>query len=298
MGRGKVRSPFSRGEKAVTRAIVEACEVALAEAGRSAGEVACLGIAAPGPVDPDRGILIRAVNLGVEDYAVVKEVSAAFPGALGALGNDVRLAALGEARLGAGRGAGSMVAVWVGTGLGGAVVIDGNLHLGRNRNAGEIGHLFLDWRRAGPAGSGGTLERIAAKVGITDYLRKKLREGGNSSLARAVGRPSGRLKGSELAEAFREGDRLALKAVDRSARALGVAIANLFNVLAPDLFVLGGGVASELGEPYRQKVLKAARRLAFSTELGSLEVVPAALGDDAGILGAALYARERAARRI
>ena len=299
LGRAKVRTPFGSGPDAVTARIVEACRSALAAAGREASEVSCFGIAVPGPVDPEKGLLVRAPNLAVTDYAVVEAVgSALFPGAKGAVGNDVRLAALGEARLGAGRGAGTMAAVWVGTGLGGGIVTGGHVVLGRNHNAGEIGHLFLDWREASPRGGAGTLERIAAKVGITDWIRRKVRRGKKSSLAKAVLRKEGRLKGSELAAAVRAGDRLAVRAVDRSARAVGVAVANIFNVLAPDLFVLGGGVAIDLGEPYLRAVLSHARRLAFSTELGSLEIVPAALGDDAGVLGAALYSREAWERRV
>lgn len=299
LGRMKVKSPFAAGEDAVTAAIVEACRGALAAAGRDAADVGFLGIAVPGPVDPGKGVLVRAPNLKVKDYAVVEAVKkSAFPGARGAVGNDVRLAAFGEARLGAGRGAGTMVAIWVGTGLGGAIVVDGRLVTGRNRNAGEIGHVFLDWEAARPRGEAGTLEAIASKVGITAYIRKKLREGKKSRLARAVRSRDSRLKGSELAEAVRRGDRLAVKAVDRSAHAVGVAIANIFNVLAPDLFVLGGGVAGDLGSPYLAAVREHARRFAFSTELGSLEVVAAGLGDDAGILGAALYAREAPERPV
>lgn len=185
-----------------------------------------------------------------------------------------------------------MVAVWVGTGVGGAVIIDGKIHEGRNRNAGEIGQIQIDFRRAEPGKPNGTLEGIAAKVGITAWLRRRIARGEKTCLEKAVSKRDARLKGSQLREAVEAKDALALRALGRSAKAVGVAMANVFNVFSPDLFVLGGGVAVDVGASYLADVRKWAEAFAFTQELGKLRVEPAALGDDAGLLGAALYARE------
>ena len=101
-----------------------------------------------------------------------------------------------------------------------------------------------------------------------------------------------RLKTSELKKACESGDELTIRAVKRSAKAVGMAMANVFNVFAPDLFVLGGGVAVDVGASYLAEVRRWADMFAFTQELGKVRVEPAALGDDAGLLGAALYARE------
>lgn len=293
VGRGKLKTPFLEGPKAIGRTLVAAAELALREAGVARGRVEAIGLAAPGAVNTEKGILLRAGNLSAKNWKILDVLKEPFPSARLRLENDVRLAALGESRLGAGRGAATMVAVWVGTGVGGAVIRDGNIHAGHNRNAGEIGMTRIDFRRVKAGTFDGTLESIAAKVGITAWLRGKIREGGKTCLAKAVSKKGTRLKGSELRAAFESGDLLAVRAIARSSKAVGLAMANVFNVLSPDLFVLGGGVATDLGAAYIQDVRKWAATFAFSQELGRLRVEPAALGDDAGVLGAALYAREK-----
>ena len=256
------------------------------------GRVDAIGLAAPGAVDAEKGLLLRAGNLSVKNWKILDVFRAPFPKARLRLENDVRLAALGEARLGAGRGAETMVAVWVGTGIGGAVIRGGKIHPGRNRNAGEIGMTRIDFRRVKVGSADGTLESIAAKVGITAWLRRRIAEGEKTCLEKAVSKKDARLKGSQLREAVEAKDALALRALARSAKAVGLAMANVFNVFSPDLFVLGGGVAVDVGAPYLADVRRWAATFAFTQELGKLRVEPAALGDDAGVLGAALYARE------
>jgi glucokinase len=292
IGRGKLKTPFKSGAAALTEALVEASDLALNEAGASRQRVSALAVAAPGAVDAEKGVMIRAGNLAVKNWDIVKALGGAFPNARRRLGHDVRLAALAEARLGAGRDASTMVAVWVGTGVGGAVIIDGKIHTGRNRNAGEIGMTRIDFRRVKAGSFEGTLESIAAKVGITAWLRRRIAEGGKTCLEKAVSRSDARLKGSQLREAVEAKDALALRALARSAKAVGLAMANVFNVFSPDLFVLGGGVAVDVGASYLADVRRWADAFAYTQELGKLRVEPAALGDDAGLLGAALYARD------
>jgi glucokinase len=292
VGRGKLQTPFLEGTAAIGETLVAAAQLALREAGVARGRVDAIALAAPGAVNAEKGLLLRADNLSVKNWKILEVLRAPFPAARLRLENDVRLAALGEARLGAGRGAATMVAVWVGTGIGGAVIRGGKIHTGHNRNAGEIGMTRIDFRRVKRGSAEGTLESIAAKVGMTAWLRSKIAEGEKTCLAKAVSKSDARLKGSQLRAAFEAGDPLALRAVARSAKAVGLAMANVFNVLSPDLFVLGGGVATDIGAPYLADVRRWATTFAFSQELGRLRVEPAALGDDAGVLGAALYARE------
>ncbi|HRY45546.1 MAG TPA: ROK family protein [Thermoanaerobaculia bacterium] len=290
LGRGKVKSPFRGGPEEMTGALVAAADAALAEAGARRADVAALGLGVPGPLDAERTTLLRAMNLGVERWPVAASLEPHFPGVPKRLENDVRAAALGEARFGAAKGERLVVAIWVGTGIGGAVLLDGDLWLGRNRNAGEIGQSFVDLKKAGSFD--GTLEGIGAKVGMTAFLRRRIERGEKTVVARAVLEKDGRLKGSEVRKALAAGDALVERALARSARAVGVAIGTLWNVFSPDLFVLGGGIAEDVGEPYVEQVRAAAGRYAFFTDLAEVRVVRSALGDDAGILGGAVLARE------
>lgn len=291
-GRGKVKSPFRSGPVEMTEALVAAADGALAEAGAGRKDVTAVGLGLPGPLDEARTTLLRAMNLGVESWEVPSALEPAFPGVPKRLENDVRAAALGEARLGAAKGERLVVAIWVGTGIGGAVVLDGQLWLGRNRNAGEIGQSFVDLKKAGDGTIDGTLEGIGAKIGMTAFMRRRIEKGERTSIARSVFEKDGRLKGSDLRKALAAGDALAERAVARSARAVGITIATLWNVFSPDLFVLGGGVAEDVGEGYIEQVRVAASRHAFFTDLAEVRIVRSALGDDAGILGAAVLARE------
>ncbi len=290
LGRGKVKSPFRGGPEEMTGALVAAADAALAEAGARREDVAALGLGLPGPLDAERTTLLRAMNLGVERWPVAAALEPHFPGVPKRLENDVRAAALGEARFGAAKGERLVVAIWVGTGIGGAVLLDGSLWLGRNRNAGEIGQSFIDLKKAGSFD--GTLEGIGAKVGMTAFLRRRIERGEKTVVARAVLEKDGRLKGSEVRKALAAGDSLVERAIARSARAVGVTISTLWNVFSPDLFVLGGGIAEDVGEPYVEQVRAAVGRYAFFTDLADVRVVRSALGDDAGILGAAVLARE------
>ncbi len=292
LGRGKLKTPFADGAAAIGAALVEACDLALKEAGAARADVSSFAIAAPGVVDTIKGTLLRAANLEAPNWSAVRAVGTAFAGATGRIENDARLAALAEARLGAGRGANVMVAVWVGTGVGGAVIMNGKIHTGLNRNAGEIGHTQIDFRRAAPGKLDGTLEGTAAKVGIAAYLRKRIDRGDRTELEKAVAKKDVRLKGSQLREAWEEGDELARRALQRSARAVGISIANVWNILSPDVFVLGGGVATDVGPAYLAEVRKWADAFAFTQDLGRIRVEPAGLGDDSGLLGAALYSRD------
>lgn len=291
-GRGKVKSPFRSGPAEMTEALVAAADAALAEAGLGRKDVKAVGLGVPGPLDAERTTLLRAMNLGVERWEIASALEPAFPGIPKRAENDVRVAALGEARFGAAKGERLVVAIWVGTGIGGAVLLDGRLWLGRNRNAGEIGQSFVDLKKAGNGTIDGTLEGIGAKVGMTAFMRRRIEKGERTSVARSVLEKDGRLKGSDLRKALAAGDALVERAVARSARAVGVTIATLWNVFSPDLFVLGGGVSEDVGEAYLEQVRAAASRHAFFTDLADVRVVRSALGDDAGVVGAAVLARE------
>jgi glucokinase len=281
-------TPFRSGG----RALLETISESVLEAVRSVGapRIRAIGMGSPGPLDPMKGIILRTPNIDVARLPVGPWLSRRF-GAPLVLDNDVHMGLYGEFRAGAGRGHRNLVGIWVGTGVGGAVLLGGRLLHGSNRNAGELGHMVLDASIARPGKPAGTLEGEAAKTGMARRLRRGLREGRRTRLASALRARGRRLDSRELEAAVKRGDPLARAVARRSARFVGIAIANLFDALSPELFVLGGGVVEALGRDYLREVRETARAFVFSTELAPVRIVKASLGDDAGILGAALAAR-------
>jgi glucokinase len=208
--------------------------------------------------------------------------------------NDVRVGGYGEFRLGAGQGYKNLIAAFVGTGIGGCLVMDGHVVAGATGNAGEIGHIVV--KAGGPrcgCGSRGCMEALASRTAITRRIVKAVRKGHQTVLADKVARKSGRLKSGELAEAVAAGDQVATSEVKRAAHFLGLGLGSLINVLGPEIVIIGGGVAQALGEPWVDLVRAAAREQILADPTGKIRIELAALGDDAGILGAALLAREK-----
>jgi glucokinase len=303
LSRAKNRTPFAQGEKALLAALSETAGQALADADVGRERIAAIGMGSPGPLDPERGIVLRTPNIAVEKLAVGPWLEREL-GAPVVLDNDVHMAVYGELIAGAAKGRRDVVGIWIGTGVGGAVVRDGRLVHGANRNAGEIGHIVLDASRARKGPPRGTLEWEASKTGIARRILKASRGKKKSRLAKKLGSKTGRSKGdadrlhsSDLAEAVASGDKAAIDAVRRSAEAVGIAVANVWDLLAPELFLLGGGVVAALGRGYVAMVREAAGKYAFSTELGRIRIAISRLGDDAGLLGAALAARDRMQER-
>ncbi|MGA0172089.1 MAG: ROK family protein [Phycisphaerales bacterium] len=280
----------TRGEDGL-RAVVErmresvgrACE----DAGVEASRIAAVGVGAPSAIDHARGIAIRAVNLGWTNVPLRDLLRKAF-GRPVSLDNDVNVAAWGEASLGAARGMRDVIAVWVGTGVGGGLVIDGRLHRGHFFTAGEIGHTVVD-----PAAAPGlrTIEEIASRTGIVHALRRLMPANDPSPLAKRLHEQGGpRIGSSAIAEAFGQGHPIVVSVIDHAASQLG--LANLATVVCPEAIVLGGGVSEALGKPWIARVKAAFDQWVFPETLRGCRVIASDLGDDAGMLGAALQARE------
>jgi len=292
LGRRKRATPFAAGGRALVGAIAEAIDGAVADAGVPRSSIAAIGLGSPGPLDPERGMILRSPHLAVRRLPIGPAIAKAYSRPV-VLDNDVHMALRGEWRMGAGKGLRNLVGLWIGTGVGGCVISGGRVLTGINRNAGELGHMIIDARRARAGTDRGSLEWEASKSGMTRWLKKEIRKGRTTALGRHAFR-SGRLHSRALGDAYREGDRLAVEAVERSARYVGIAIANLFDALAPEVFILGGGVVEDIGAPYVRLARQAALAHAFSTELAKPRVVASILKDAAGALGAALAAREAA----
>ncbi len=293
LGRSKRPTPADEGNSAILGAIVACVDQALEAAGLSRGDVAAIGVGSPGPLDPSTGIIAFSTNLNVRDWALGPDLS----GVMGRpvlIQNDVRAGGYGEYRLGAGRGRRNLLAAFVGTGIGGCVILDGRILEGATGNAGEIGHVIVkaDGPRCG-CGRRGCLEAVSSRTAIARRIAKAAREGEASPLAARVDKKSGKLKSGDLAAAMADDDPVAVREVGRAAHFLGLGLGGLVNLLGPEIVVIGGGVAEALGPTFVDLVRASAREQILVDPDRTIRIEPAALGDDAGILGAALLARER-----
>jgi glucokinase len=244
---------------------------AAAEIDRHRGreKVRSITIAAPGPIDIKRGVLVNPPNLPWKNVPLEALMSRA-TGAKVTLANDADMAGLGEFHRGAGRGTRNMVYITWSTGVGGGLIIDGKLHRGGHGTAGEIGHMIID--------PNGPLDNCGQRGCLEAFI-------GGANLAKETGHPAAEL----FAEAAR-GDRHARMVVERAARYMGIALISLTNILDPEMFVIGGGVSRSwaLVQP---TMLETLRSSPFIKPARRPRVRRARLGDRAGQVGAVEWAR-------
>jgi glucokinase len=293
LGRAKRNTPAKEGGPAILAAIIECVDEALEGARLRRDQIAALGVGSPGPLDIDAGVILFSANLNVKNYAIGPELSAKI-GRPVLVRNDVRVAGYAEHRLGAGRGYQSVIVAFVGTGIGGCLIQGGEMVAGATGNAGEIGHMIV--KAGGPrcgCGARGCLEALASKTAIARRVDKAVRKGLPTVLGEKMNRKGGRLKSRDLADAVQAKDLVALKEVQRAAHFLGLGLGSLINLAGPEIVIIGGGVAGALGDSYIDLVRSSARVQAITDPQGKIVIDRAALGDNAGILGAALLAREK-----
>ncbi len=256
-------------------------------------EVRTVGVAAAGFIDASRSVIVHAPNIDWHDEPLRAELESRLDRSV-TLENDANAAGWGEYRFGAGRGCANLVMLTLGTGVGGAVIIDGRLLVGGNGSGAELGHVrFIRDGRACGCGQNGCLEQYASGRALQREIADIAEAGGaGSSLAAARGE-DGIVPGEELARLLSDNDPGALEAVHRVATALGESCGGFQAVLDPELFVIGGGVA-DLGERLLQPVRTAYRAsLSGHADRPVADFAIATLGNDAGLIGVADLARMR-----
>jgi glucokinase len=258
----------------------------IAEVWPADGHICAIAAAVPGWINPKLGIMYSAPNIpGWDRIPLVKILSERF-GVPVKLGNDANMAALGEWRYGAGRGHHNLLYLTISTGIGGGVICDDRLLLGADGLAAELGHVIVD--PDGPVcscGRRGHLEAYGSGTAIAHYVAEQLAQGAPSELA-MIKTPSAR----DISQAAEHGDALARAALQRAGEYIGLGIANYLTIFNPSIIILGGGVSRSgpyLFEPLRSAV---AERALDPEYLNGLVITTAALGDDAGLTGAAVLA--------
>ncbi len=254
-------------------------------------QIAAVGVCVPGPLDLARRVVDVAPNLGWKALNAKAELERRLPGLPVFLENDVRAAALAEHTLGAGRGHPSMLAIFVGTGVGGGLVIEDRLYHGSRGGAGEIGHIVI--QADGPlcaCGQRGCLESLAARAAVARYVAEQVSAGSATVLTDILHGNLAALTSRDLAKAIQQGDAVAVQAARRSAKYVGIAAGSMVNLLDPDAIVLGGGIVEAIDEQYVAWAAETAQQQILSERARSVLIVASQLGDDAGLLGAALTA--------
>lgn len=286
----RVRRETPRGESAGE--IVEAIVKSAAECRESSADFQVRGIclAVPGTVNAGEGVIVTAPNLpALNDFRMV-EVLEKKLGIKTVLENDANAAAVGEHWRGAAQGFADSILVTLGTGVGGGIIIDGKILRGKNGMAGEIGHIGVESFGAPcRCGSRGCIEQYASATAIVRIAKELAAEYPDSILPHDA-----RLTAQEIFEAGKSGDQLALEVFRQMGFYLGVALSSLLNILNPEVIIIGGGASAgwELFMPHTRETI---HQRAFEGLSEKAKIVRSALGDDAGILGAARLAFEPSA---
>ncbi len=307
VGKERVPTPQSGVAENVVQAILGTIHAALGQAGVAPGAVARVGIGSPGQIDIEGGVVSQANNVpGFEGSVQLGPLIAQAlddgrgdahgDGGEGAvrvsIDNDVRVGVLGEHRAGAGRPYSNMLGVWLGTGVGGGLILDGALYDGRGA-AGEIGHTIVKpgGRRCG-CGRRGCLEAYAGRARM-EHRAHKLVERGQETVLFEIMRKQGkpRVTSGVYARALKHGDKITRNLIADAAWALSIALASAQNLLDLEAIVIGGGLGEELGQPFIDSVVRQMQPHLFVDKHPPV-VLPTELGDLSGAVGAALRADE------
>ena len=265
--------------------IEDVISVTMAETGAAREDFLGVGVGAPGPMDPEHGIVVVAPNLGWKMFPLRDRIQKGI-GLRTTLDNDANCATLGEWWTGAAKGARNVIGVTIGTGIGGGIVIDGRLYHGASNVAGEIGHMTIDstGRRCG-CGNYGCLEAYASGTAIAERAREALASESEGILMAMCEGKLERVTAQMVYKAANDGDPIAVDVVRETARFLGAGLGALLNVLNPEVVVLAGGVVNA-GEALFAPLKAEVRRRAFAPAVDSCRIVPGMLGGSAGVVGA------------
>lgn len=289
VGSAKRKTKAEEGKDAIFDRMIDGMNEACAAAGVALKDVAAIGIGAPGAVDPAKGVVLEAVNLRWNDLPVASQLSKR-AGVPVFLDNDVNVAVVGEHRFGAAKGYDNLLGVWLGTGIGGGLILNGSLYYGHFLTAGEIGHTILFPNN--PIGTR-SLEHNCSRSAVVDRMIRLIRGNRKSIIPSLVDGDLDKVKSKTIAKAMEQGDDLTNEVVNETAHLLGVSIAGMVTTLSLPCVVLGGGLTEALGKPFVERVEKKVRQFAFPEVCKQVVVVASELEDNAGVMGAAAIARDR-----
>jgi glucokinase len=291
-GTTKLSTKADRGVDAVIERIARCVKEAVDECDLDLARVRGIGIGAPGAVDTEAGRVIFAPNLpGWKDVPLKKSLEKLLDVPV-FLGNDCNVCTLGVFDQEYKAKPRDMIGIFIGTGIGGGLILNGDLYHGHNLTAGEIGHMVIEVN--GPkcgCGNRGCFEALASRTAIFREIQAAVKGGQETLLTDMLGKDLSDMRSGDLRKAIRRGDKLTTKVVESAAEFAGIGVANLINVLNPELVVVGGGVIEALADEMMPTLIKAAKEHVMPGTMSGIEIKASKLGDNAGITGAAVLAR-------
>jgi glucokinase len=295
LARQRGPTPREGGASKVLEAICQSVEQTLDAENLSAGDITAVGVAVPGVVDADRGHVLVTPNMNLSDVPLVEWMEERLRVPV-ALGNDANLGTLGENWLGSARRAKSVVGIFVGTGIGAGMCIKNKPWTGYRQGAMEIGHMVM--QRGGPVcgcGNEGCFEALASRSAIERQIRQAVDAGESTKLTELLDGDLSQIRSGALRDALAAGDELTARVLREASTWLGLGCLNVRHLLDAELIVLGGGVIEACAPfmvPIIEEVLHGDQLVADRHS----EVLLAALGDDAVVLGAVAAARKHVKR--
>ncbi len=293
LGTTKFSTKAQRGPEAVIERVARCVQDAIDECDLSTKQIRGVGIGAPGAVDPEHGEVVFAPNLGWKDVAIVKELEKRLDVPV-FLENDCQVCMLGVYEQELKSKPKHVLGIFIGTGIGGGLIQNGELYHGSSHTAGEVGHMVIDVN--GPkcsCGNKGCFEVFASRLALFRAIQSAIKNGEKSLLTEMLGDDLKDLRSGDIRKAIRRGDKMVEKIVEEAAEYTGVAIGNLVNILNPEVVVLGGGVMEALADEMMPTIVKSAKSHVLPGTFRNVDIIASKLGDNAGITGAAALARDK-----
>ena len=293
LGAAKITTKAERGPEAVVARIVRCVRDAVDEADLRLEQVSGVGLGIPGAIDLETGTVLFAPNLGWRNLPIKDRLEQAL-GLPVVLENDCNMAMRGVYTVELKSLPRHAVGLFIGTGIGCGLIIEGKLYGGFHHIAGEVGHMVIDID--GPkcaCGNQGCFEALASRTAIFREIALAVQQGQKTCLTEMLGADLQRMRSGDLRRAIRRGDALVARIVKDAAQCIGIATANLINLLNPEVVVLGGGLIEALAEDMMGVIIEVARNKAMAGAMNQVQIMASKLGDHAGIIGGAVLVREQ-----
>lgn len=282
----KKKTKKEKGPENIVRKMVEGVEELLEESGKSFTEISSIGIGSAGQIDRKNGIIIGAPNLDCYNLNLKEILQNKFNIPV-FVGNDVEVATIGEQKFGAGKGCADFVCVFVGTGIGSAVVKNGHIIYGATGTAGELGHIIVDLNgRPCACGAHGCLEAYASRSAIETRIEGALKKGRKSCISEYLEEGKA-ITSSMIRKSIEREDELVTQCVSEASEYLSGGLASVINLINPELIILGGGLIEAVDYFYKQTIKKAKSK-SLPVPAEKIRFSKTILGDYSGVIGAAL----------
>ncbi len=290
----KTRSKPQKGERYFFTALKDAYDELLRQHDVKKSEVAGIGIGCPGLIDEKRGFVVSSPNLSFMSRMPLATKIERMYGLPVVLGNDVNVGLFGEHQFGAAKGFDHVIGIFIGTGIGGALILNGELYAGATGGAGEIGHVHMD-RDGARCGCGrqGCFEALCSRLSIATESAGLAARQMAPDLLQSAGTDILDIKSSQLVDAIKAGDKVIGELMRRKSRLIGRVMADLVNVLNPELIVLGGGLVEAMPRLIVSESAQTMRSLAMPGLVKNVKVAAAKLGDYAIVMGGAKRAWDK-----